>query len=128
MSISSNIIEGRESAPPEAAMAEYKAGPRRRKPTHPGTLLASNLAALDLTPYAAAPLLGVTRAALGNVIAGKSAVSPEMALRLGKFFGNGAQLWIDLQTDHDLWTAQEKIKGEIARIKTVDWPGREDIS
>jgi addiction module HigA family antidote len=39
------------------------------------------------------------------VIKGKSAVSPSMALRLGKFVDNGAEIWIGLQTDFDLWTS-----------------------
>lgn len=98
-------------------MAEFKAGPRRRKPTHPGQVLASNLAAIEVTPYAAAPLLGVTRMALGNIIAEKSAVSPDMALRLGKFFDNGPELWMGLQADYDLWMAREKLRDELAKIK-----------
>jgi antitoxin HigA-1 len=42
-----------------------------------------------------------------------------MALRLGKFFGNGPEFWIGLQTDHDLWTARQRIGDEIARIKQM---------
>jgi addiction module HigA family antidote len=100
-------------------MAEFKAGPRRRKPTHPGRILAAELEAVGLTPYAAAPLIGVTRAALGNIILEKSAVSPDMALRLGKLFGNGPELWMKLQADVDLWNAREKLAPAIAEIKTV---------
>ena len=74
--------------------------------------------ALDLTPYAAAPLLGVTRMALGNVISTKSAVSPDMALRLGKFFGNGPELWLGLQADWDLWHARNKLADQLDKIET----------
>jgi addiction module HigA family antidote len=70
-------------------MTEHKAGPRRRPPTHPGAIVKRELEALGLSVYAAAPLIGVTRMALGNIVAEKSAVSPDMALRLGKFFDNG---------------------------------------
>jgi hypothetical protein len=46
-------------------MAEYKAGPRKRKPTHPGQVLKTQLEALGLTAYAADSLLGVSQATLG---------------------------------------------------------------
>jgi len=104
------------------AMTELKAGPRRRKPTHLGAIVKRELEALGLTPYAAAPLLGVTRMALGNIVAEKSAVSPAMALRLGKFFGNGAELWLGLQADVDLWNARQEIAAALAEIKTVKAP------
>jgi addiction module HigA family antidote len=98
-------------------MAEYKAGPRRRRPTHPGAILKANLAAIGLTAYAAGPLLGVTKQALQNIIDEKSAISAEMALRLGKFFGDGPDLWINMQTDIDLWDAKQKIGAEVRKIK-----------
>lgn len=98
-------------------MAEYKAGPIRRRPTHPGTIIASNLKALELSPYAAAPELGITKQALGNVIAGKSAVSPEMALRLARYFDTTAEFWLNLQNAVDLWDARQKIGNEVKKIK-----------
>jgi addiction module HigA family antidote len=55
--------------------------------------------------------------ALHNEIKGKSAVTPAMALRLGKFFDNGAEIWMGLQTDFDLWTTRETLKAELAKIK-----------
>jgi len=123
---SNNITESGNALPREAAMAEYKAGPRKRAPTHPGLVVASQLQALNMTPYAAAPLIGVTKQALGNLVGGKAAVSPEMALRLGKFFGNGPELWANMQTDFDLWTAQQRIGPAIAKIKTVKAPATEE--
>jgi addiction module HigA family antidote len=98
-------------------MVEHKAGPRKRKPTHPGTVIANELAALDLTPYAAAPMLGVSKQALSNLITEKSSVSPEMALRLGKFFRNGPDLWMKLQADYDLWVTLDKVRDVIDGIK-----------
>jgi hypothetical protein len=55
--------------------------------------------------------------ALGNIIAEKSAISPDMALRLGKFFDNGAELWMGLQADVDLWNARARLKDDLAKIK-----------
>jgi antitoxin HigA-1 len=124
---SNNITEGRASAPLEQLMPEYKAGPIRRKPTHPGKVIASYLAGLEITPYAAAPQLGVTKQALGNVIAGKSAVSPNMALRLAQYFRNTTpEFWLSMQAAHDLHVERQKIKGELARIEAA-WDPPEEI-
>jgi antitoxin HigA-1 len=68
----------------------------------------------------AARRLGVTPMALGNVINGTSGISPEMAVRLEKFMGNGpqgAEFWLRLQGDYDLWRARVKLKDELARIE-----------
>jgi len=46
------------------------------------------------------------------------AVSPEMAVRLGKFCGNGPGLWLRLQAAYDLWHAEKRMRGEIRRIPT----------
>ncbi len=116
MSILNNITEG-QTGPPEASMAEHRAGMRKRRPTHPGKILSSSLEALGMTPYAAAPLLGVSRMMLSKITNEKAAVTPEMALRLGKFFDNGAELWLGLQADVDLWDAREKLAIDLAKIK-----------
>jgi addiction module HigA family antidote len=102
-------------------MTEYKAGPRKRAPTHPGTVLASALKAADLNANSAAPLIGTTRVTLGRIMAEENPapVSTEMALRLGTFFGNGADLWADMQTDYDLWHAQQKLADELAKIQAL---------
>jgi antitoxin HigA-1 len=60
----------------------------------------------------AAKAIGVTRLQLYNVINGRSAVTPEMAMRFEKAFGGGADLWVRLQAAHDLAKmrqSQEKI-------------------
>ena len=125
MSISSNIIEGPRAPLAGAQMAdvntEVKAGPSRRKPTHPGKILKTNIEALGLTVYAAAKAIGVTQVALHNVIGGKSAVSPQMALRLGKWIGNGPEIWMNLQVAHDLWVSRQAMKAELAAIKPAVW-------
>ena len=108
-------------------MSELKAGPRRRQPVHPGRVLAGNIEALGLTVYAAAKALGVTQMALHNVINGKSGISPQMALRLDKWLGNGPELWINMQVAHDLWSARQEMKAQLAKIKPAKWD-REDVT
>jgi antitoxin HigA-1 len=115
-----STTEGRTSAPPpEPQKVEYKAGPRRLRPVHPGRIVKTNLDAMGLSVNAAALAIGVTRAALGNIVLEKSAISPEMALRLGKLMGGGPDIWMKMQADVDLWDAKQKIGGEIRKIKQL---------
>ena len=91
-----------------------------RCPAHPGEVLREDvLPALGMTVSNVSNALGVTRQTLHRVLAGTSAVSPEMALRLGKFCGNGPDLWIRMQEAHDLWHAERRIADELASIKTA---------
>ena len=88
-----------------------------RCPTHPGVLLREEvLPALDSSVTDAARKLRVSRQTLHRVLSGKMAVTPEMAVRLGKFCGNGPGLWLRMQAAYDLWHAERRMKGELRRI------------
>ncbi len=88
-----------------------------RCPTHPGVLLREEvLPALDLSVTDAARKLRVSRQTLHRVLSGKMAVTPEMAVRLGMFCGNGPGLWLRMQAAYDLWHAERRMKGELRRI------------
>ncbi|CAA6604444.1 HigA protein (Antitoxin to HigB) [Rhodospirillaceae bacterium LM-1] len=88
-----------------------------RCPTHPGVILREEvLPALGLSVTEAAQKLGVARQTLHRILAESASVSPEMALRLGKFCGNGPDLWLNMQTAHDLWKAKQKMAKIIAAI------------
>lgn len=100
-------------------MAEYKAGPRRRRPTHPGAIVKRALEELGMTANALAVAIGMNRQTVLNLVAEEAAVSPAMALRLGKFFGNGAEVWMRMQADVDLWDTRQKIADALDAIKTV---------
>lgn len=92
---------------------------RDRAPTHPGEILREDvLPALDMPVMTAAKELGVSRQTLHGVLAGTIAVTPAMALRLGKFCGNGPELWLSMQQAYDLWHAEREMKDEIAKIPT----------
>ena len=66
----------------------------------------------------AAKHLGISRQTLHRILAEKTSVTPEMALRIGKFCGNGPGLWLRMQQTHDLWHAERALKQEIAHIRT----------
>ncbi len=123
MSILNSITEGREALPlaPEATMTEYKAGPRKRAPTHPGVVLATALKAADLNANSAAPLIGTTKVTLGRIMNADAPapVTTEMALRLGTFFGNGPELWLGLQADYDVWQVRQKMQPALDAITPI---------
>ena len=89
-----------------------------KNPPHPGLSVRHDcIVPLDLTITRAARILGVTRQALNNLVNGKSGISPEMAIRLDKAFGGGAETWLRLQMAYDLAQARQH-EGEI-KVKRV---------
>lgn len=89
-------------------------------PAHPGADLREIiLPALGLTVKDAAAALGVSRQTLHNILAERSAVTPDMALRLGKLCGDGPGIWLRMQMQHDLWLAERRLADEIKRIPTL---------
>ena len=90
---------------------------RDREPTHPGEILREDvLPALGLSVAEAARQLRVSRQTLHRVLSGRSAVSADMAVRLGQFCGNGPDLWLRMQAAHDLWHAQRRLQREVESI------------
>ena len=80
-----------------------------RNPPHPGGLVRDNIDNLGLSVAAVAKGLGVTRQQLYNVIAGKSVITPEMAVRLEKAFGGSADIWLRMQINHDLALVRNRV-------------------
>lgn len=81
----------------------YKRRLSKRPPTHPGYVVGLEIEELGLTITEAARRLRVSRRTLSELVNERRAMSPEMALRLGRFFGNGTELWMGMQTRFDLW-------------------------
>jgi addiction module HigA family antidote len=80
-------------------------------PSHPGEIVREEcLKPLNLTVTGGAKVLGVTRQALNNLVNEKAAISAEMAIRLEKAFGTSAEMWLRLQTAHDLAAARKRHK------------------
>ena len=88
-----------------------------RCPTHPGAVLRDSvLPSLRLTVTAAADQLRISRQTLHRILAAEVSISPQMAVRLGKFCGNGPGLWLRMQQAHDLWKAEKALKDELQHI------------
>lgn len=79
-----------------------------KNPVHPGKLIEADLEELGLSVAEAAKGMKVTRQQLYNVMRGKSAVSPDMALRLEKAFGGSASMWLGMQSAYDLAQARKE--------------------
>jgi addiction module antidote protein, HigA family len=75
-----------------------------RRPTHPGAILREDvLPALRITQKDFADLLGVSRLTVSELLHEKRALTPDMAMRLGKLLGNGPEIWLRMQLTLDLW-------------------------
>ena len=73
-----------------------------KNPVHPGLIVKDCIEELGLSVAEASKGLGVTRQQIYNVIAGRSSVTPEMAIRLEKAFGSTASTWLRMQMNYDL--------------------------
>ena len=96
------------------------AGPRdsNRPPTHPGFLLADTvIPATGKTKTEIAKLLGISRQQLYAILDERAPVSPAVAVRLGKLFGNGPGLWLRMQVAYDIWEAEQKV--DVSSIPTL---------
>ena len=90
-------------------------------PTHPGEILREDiLPATGLFKAEIARRLGVSRQTLYDLIAERQPVTPAMALRLAKLFGNAPEFWLNLQRDHDLRTLGLQMADELAGITTLE--------
>jgi len=96
------------------------AGQRKIRPTHPGEMLREDfLPDYGLTISRLAEAMGVSRQTINELLRERRAVSPEMALRLSRLFGNSAEFWLNAQRAVDLWDAAQAIKTEVQRIKPL---------
>ena len=91
-----------------------------RRPTHPGEMLREDfLPDYGLTVAGLAAAAGVSRQSINELLRGRRSVSPEMALRLARLFGNTAEFWLNAQRAVDLWDALQNVKDDVARIKPL---------
>lgn len=91
----------------------------KRRPTHPGAILREDFVPDNkLTVSGLADALGVSRQTINELLRERRTLSPEMALRLSRLFGNTPEFWLNLQRAADLWDAEETIKADVRKIKT----------
>jgi addiction module HigA family antidote len=83
-------------------------------PVHPGRILKRELAARGLSANRLALELKVPSGRITDILNGKRGISPETALRLGRFVGNSARFWLNLQTAYELGVAEREIGPRVA--------------
>jgi len=93
----------------------------KRRPTHPGEMLREDfLPDYGLTVSGLAEAVGVSRQSINELLREHRNVSPEMALRLARLFGNSPEFWLNAQRTVDLWDAAQAIKKDVGRIKPLN--------
>ncbi len=99
-------------------MTEYDVKrPLARCPSHPGALLGEIIPATGKTKVEIAQLLGISRQQLYDILQERKPVSPNVAARLGKMFGDGAAIWLRMQAAYDAWHAERDV--DVSNIPTL---------
>jgi len=88
--------------------------PKRLPPIHPGEVLHTILADASLSANQAALAMRIPANRLTAIIQGKRSISADTALRLARYFGTSAEMWINLQAKYDLETAQDLLAKKVA--------------
>ena len=92
-------------------------GKGKVRPTHPGEILREDfMPDYSLNVAGLAKALGVSRQTVNELLRESRTLTPLMALRLSRLFGNTAEFWLNAQCAHDLWDAQQSHQTEIKRI------------
>ncbi len=96
-------------------------GKRTIRPTHPGEMLREDfLPEYGLSAALLAEAVGVSRQTINELLRERRALTPEMAVRLGHFFGNSPEFWLKAQRAVDLWDVTRALKKNIARIRPIN--------
>lgn len=89
---------------------------KRLAPVHPGEILLEDfMNPLGLSQYRVAKDIGVAPLRISQIVNRKRAISADTALRLARYFGTSAQVWMGLQTDYDLEMAERELAKRIRR-------------
>lgn len=83
--------------------------------SHPGRLLKRELVARNLSANRLAIDIGVPSGRITDILNGRRSITADTAVRLGRYFGNNAQFWLDLQSQHDIAVIERDKGSEIAR-------------
>jgi len=95
-------------------------GKRELPPTHPGAMLREDfIPDYGLTVTTLAEALGVSRQTVNELLRERRALSPAMALRLSRLFGNSPEFWLNAQRAVDLWQTEKELEKDLSRIRTL---------
>ena len=90
------------------------------RPIHPGRILKREMVARELSTNRLAQDLRLPSGRITDIVNGKRGISPDTALRLGRYFGNSPRLWANLQTSNDLARAERDLGAKVkAEVRTA---------
>ena len=94
---------------------------RKIHPTHPGEMLKEDfMPDFDLNTTTLAKALGVSRQTINEILRKRRAVTPAMALRLSRLFGNSPEFWLNAQHSWDLWYSEQLLEKELSHIRPLN--------
>jgi antitoxin HigA-1 len=94
---------------------------RKIQPTHPGEMLREDfMPDYGMTTKRLAERLMVSRQTVNELLRERRSITPAMALRLSRLFGNTPEFWLNAQRSVDLWNAQTAYKNELERIQSLN--------
>lgn len=94
---------------------------REIPPTHPGEVLREDfMPDYRLTTTALADALKVSRQTINEILRERRSISPMMALRLSRLFGNTPEFWLNAQNARDIWDSAQQYRSELEQIQPLD--------
>jgi addiction module HigA family antidote len=94
---------------------------REFPPTHPGEMIREDfMPDYELTTASLANALGVSRQTINELLREKRSLTPTMALRLSRLFGNSPEFWLNAQHARDLWESENRFKKELKKIRPLN--------
>lgn len=92
----------------------------KRKPTHPGEILREDfMEPLNISQVELAKALGTTFRTINEIVNERRNLSPEMAVKLSRYFGTSEEVWLNLQNQHDIHRVKTRDKKLLFRIKPL---------
>jgi len=99
-------------------MTEYTRGKRQRAPTHPGSILREDIFPdLDISVTTFSQGIHVSRQTIHKILAEEKGITPAMALKIGKYIGNGPEVWLNMQQKYDLYQEEKRLAEELDEIR-----------
>jgi antitoxin HigA-1 len=93
---------------------------RELPPTHPGEMIREDfMPDYNLTAASLANALDVSRQTINEILRERRAITPTMALRLSRLFGNSPEFWLNIQHARDLWESEKQFEKELKKISPL---------
>ncbi len=94
---------------------------REIPPTHPGEMLREDfMSDFNLNATSMATALGVSRQTINELLRERRAITPLMAWRLSRLFGNSPDFWMNAQHSYDLWESEQRFRKELSQIQPLN--------